>query len=142
METTKKQYFTSDLMKTLGIGRNTLRLYENMGLLSGLKRTMSGYRTYSEEHLINIKFVLAAKKVGFTLNEIKSLLSILKTQQNMTCGKISKEISGKVSEIDHEMELLVQKKTFLNNFLKTCSSKDIGNKCDVVNAGFEKKACC
>ncbi|MBC7742881.1 MAG: MerR family transcriptional regulator [Bdellovibrionaceae bacterium] len=82
METLQKQYFTADLIKSLGIGRNTLRLYEEIGLLSGRQRTLAGYRTYTEEHFANLKFIIAAKKVGFTLNEIKSLLSVLKTQKN------------------------------------------------------------
>ncbi len=137
-----KGYFTSDLTKLLGIGRNTLRLYEEMGLLSGMGRTLSGYREYSEKHLRSLKFILAAKKVGFTLNEIKTLLSVVETQKNMTCGTISKEIKGKVQEIETEILILIQKKEFLGQFLNTCESNQPENTCDVINAGFESKACC
>lgn len=142
MESSQKKYFTSDLTSILGIGRNTLRLYEEMGLLNGMKRTLAGYREYTEQHLKNLKFILAAKEVGFTLNEIKSLLAVISAQRKMTCGSMSQEISKKVKEVDDEIKLLNNKKDFLNKFLSTCSSKKTDTTCDIVEAGFKEKACC
>ncbi|MBC7458983.1 MAG: MerR family transcriptional regulator [Bdellovibrionaceae bacterium] len=129
-------------MKMFNIGRNTLRLYEEMGLLTGMGRTEAGYREYNKTHAEDLQFIMKAKEAGFTLNEIKTILSTIKANQTLTCGTVSKEISGKINEIDSEIKILLAKKDFLNQFLETCSSKNDENKCDVVGAGFNKKACC
>ena len=142
MDKAKKSFTTADLMKTFSIGRNTLRLYEEMGLLIGMKRTEAKYRQYNSEHLDDLKFTLEAKKVGFTLAEIKTLLDVIRKDKKVTCGSIAEEIAEKVKEIDEQVSVLQQKKQFLGQFLETCKSNNPENKCDVVGAGFNKKACC
>ncbi len=84
----KQKYSTADLMKTFDLGRNALRLYEEMGLLTGMGRTDSGYREFTTQHMEDLKFILEAKKVGFTLNEIKDLLEVVRSQNKMTCGTV------------------------------------------------------
>ncbi len=139
---TKKFYSTSELMKTFSVGRNTLRLYEEKGLLTGMKRTDSQYRQYSAEHLRDLQFILEAKKSGFSLVEIKSLLDLFKSNQKLTCGSVSQEVSEKVSEVEEQIKVLKQKKAFLMQFLDTCKSTSPNSKCDVITSGFNKKACC
>lgn len=138
----ERTYSTADLMKTFDLGRNALRLYEEMGLLEGMTRTDSGYREFKTRHLEDLKFILEAKKVGFTLNEIKDLLEVVRAQKKMTCGTVSSEISGKVEEIDQQLKILQAKKLFLNEFLKICSSKKKESECDVISVGFTTAACC
>lgn len=135
-------YSTADLMKTFDLGRNTLRLYEEMGLLTGMNRTESGYREFKARHFEDLKFILEAKKVGFTLNEIKELLEVIRAQKKMTCGTVSAEISEKVDEINEQLRIFQAKKAFLKDFLQTCGSKKKESECDVMAAGFSKKACC
>ena len=135
-------YSTNDLMKLFEIGRNTLRLYEEMGLLTNLKRTQAGYRQYTQQHLEELKFIIDAKNVGFSLKEIKNLLNIVRSEKKVTCGTVSSELSEKISEIDKQILLMISKKSFLNDFLKTCGSKSENTTCDVTKAGFNKTACC
>lgn len=138
----EQTYSTADLMKTFDLGRNALRLYEEMGLLTGMNRSESGYREFQTRHLEDLKFILEAKKIGFTLNEIKELLEVVRAQKKMTCGTVSSEISGKVEEIDEQLEVLKTKKHFLTDFLKTCGAKTEESECDVMAVGFMKNACC
>ncbi len=49
------------LARKLGINPKTLRYWEEIGLLPPPKRTPSGYRDYSEEHLEICGFILKAK---------------------------------------------------------------------------------
>lgn len=138
----EKIYSTADVMKAFNLGRNTLRLYEEMGLLIGMTRTDSGYREFKNRHLEDLKFILEAKKAGFTLNEIKDLIKVIRTQKKMTCGAVSHEISEKVHEIEEQLKMLEAKKVFLSDFLKTCGSKKKDSECDVMSVGFSNSACC
>jgi MerR family transcriptional regulator, Zn(II)-responsive regulator of zntA len=133
---------TADVMKTFGIGRNTLRLYESKGLLSGLSRTDAGYRRYTETQVGELSFILKAKDAGFTLNEIASLLSMARDRAAISCGKVSEETRAKLEEIEAEIETLKAKKAFLSNFAKACSGQSPDTECNILGRGFVEAACC
>lgn len=133
---------TSDLMKTFDIGRNTIRLYEERGLLRKPSRTEAGYRKYNQNDVEDLRFILEAKRVGFTLVEIGELLEMMRTEEKITCGTVSNEITAKTRQIDIEIKTLLAKKGFLQNFLKACSANSADNVCDVKQTGFKSSACC
>ena len=138
----KKNISTSDLMQMFDLGRNTIRLYENRGLLRRPKRTESGYRMYSESDVEDLKFILEAKKIGFTLAEISELLDMMRSEEMITCGTVSTEIASKKRQLDLEIKTLLAKKGFLDDFLKVCSSNASNSPCDVKQRGFQRNSCC
>lgn len=135
-------FSTSDLMKTFDIGRNTVRLYEDRGLLRKPSRTEAGYRKYNQNDVEDLRFILEAKKVGFTLVEIGEMLSMMRNEEKITCGTVSTEISAKTRQIDIEIKTLLAKKGFLQNFLKVCGSNATDKTCDVKQTGFNVSSCC
>lgn len=142
MKTNENKLSTSDLMKSFGIGRNTLRLYESRGLLKSPSRTEAGYRKFNHDDIEDLKFILEAKKIGFTLVEISELLKMMRTEEMITCGTVSSEINAKTRQIDIEIKTLLAKKGFLNSFLKVCNSNASNNPCDVKQSGFNTSSCC
>jgi hypothetical protein len=54
----------------------TLRYYERRGLLVKPLRSQSNYRLYADDALRRVRFVKAAQALGFSLKEIKELLSL------------------------------------------------------------------
>ena len=58
-----------------GVSRKALRLYEKAGILPPPRRTESGYRVYSSETLGLLAFVAQARRLGFRLDEIKSIVA-------------------------------------------------------------------
>jgi MerR family transcriptional regulator, copper efflux regulator len=65
-----------DLARKAGTTRKALRLYEAAGLLAPARRTSSGYRLYSSEALPLLAFILKARRIGFSVGEIKSIVGI------------------------------------------------------------------
>lgn len=63
-----------DLAKSAGVTVQTVRFYERKGLLPLPPRKDSGYRVYGETDLRRLQFVRQAKRLGFSLDEIKSIL--------------------------------------------------------------------
>ena len=59
-----------------GVGLETLRYYEREGLILEPPRTESGYRQYPLETAKRIRFIKRAQGLGFTLPEVKELLSL------------------------------------------------------------------
>src|SRR5208337_3129069 len=66
---------------------DTLRFYEREGLISSPRRLFSGYRDYPEEVLGRLDFIKEAKGLGFSLREIKELLS-MGVKSTRECGPV------------------------------------------------------
>jgi MerR family copper efflux transcriptional regulator len=62
--------------KSAGVGVETIRFYERRGLIPEPPRRASGYREYSEEAVIRIRFIRRAKELGFSLGETVELLAL------------------------------------------------------------------
>ncbi|MFO7965564.1 MAG: MerR family transcriptional regulator [Desulfobacterales bacterium] len=65
-----------ELAKKAGVTTRTIRYYEEVGLLPPPHRNTNGYRTYTENHLNGTKMIRRAKRLGFSLKELKELAGI------------------------------------------------------------------
>ena len=59
-----------------GVSAQTLRYYEQRGLVDGVGRRASGYRVYSDEQVRVVRFIRRAQELGFTLEEVAGLLKL------------------------------------------------------------------
>ena len=62
----------SQLENKSGLSRDTIRYYEDIGLLPAPHRSSNGYRIYTNDHLAILQFIVQGKAIGFSLKEIKS----------------------------------------------------------------------
>lgn len=63
-----------DLSKKFNIPIETLRYYDNIGLLTPKRK--NGNRYYTERDISKLKFLLNMKKLFFTLKETKNILEL------------------------------------------------------------------
>ena len=69
-----------ELAKSSGVSAKLIRHYEDIGLISKAARSTSGYRQYSENDVHILKFVKRGRLLGFSMKEIKQLLSLWKNK--------------------------------------------------------------
>jgi len=69
------EYSSNKLAKMSGISTRTLRHYDEIGLLKPARVASSKYRIYGQIELGTLQQILFYKELGFTLDEIKKLLS-------------------------------------------------------------------
>ena len=67
-----------------GLGIQTIRFYEDHGLLPAHRRTEGGYRIFADADLERLEFIKKAKRVGLSLAEIKDVLVITDVQYPMS----------------------------------------------------------
>ena len=65
-----------ELAKQCGVNIETLRFYEQRGLLPKPLRSSSNYRLYPHDSVRRVRFIKGAQELGFTLKEIKELLDV------------------------------------------------------------------
>lgn len=68
-------YSIGKVAKELNLTVRTLRYYNEIDLLTPSRIADSGYRYYSKEDILILQRVIALKKLGFQLEQIKSILN-------------------------------------------------------------------
>lgn len=91
-----------EVSRRLGLNRQTLYFYERIGLIPSPQRTTAGYRLFSEEDVERLDFIVRAKSLGLTLDEIKEILA-LKDGRSLTCQIVHDLLSKKVREIEENI---------------------------------------
>lgn len=59
-----------------GVSAKMIRHYEAIGLIPQPKRTASGYRTYSDKEVHELRFIKQARGLGFSMKQIAALLQL------------------------------------------------------------------
>jgi DNA-binding transcriptional MerR regulator len=80
-----------------GASRHTLRYYEQIGLISPLRRT-NNYRVYTAQTLQDLDFIQRAQSMGFSLGEIGQILDAQRNEL-IDCADGAKLIEKKMAEI-------------------------------------------
>ena len=75
------------LSERTGVGIETIRYYERIGILPKPPRTRGGHRLYAEECRRRLVFVRRARDLGFSIDEARALLELAEGQR-MACAKV------------------------------------------------------
>ena len=116
-----------------GVKVQTVRYYERCGLLPKPARSASGYRKYSDESVRRLRFIKQAQTLGFSLSEIKELLS-LRMQPGATCGDIRKRARQKIGTVNVKIEELQRIKDALSKLATACQGKGPTSDCPILEA--------
>ena len=91
-----------ELSKLSGVGVEALRFYEKSGLLDRPARTEGGYRLYTDEALDRLAFIRRAQVLGFSLAEIKQIISE-RREGGSPCAHVREIVRGRLKELDERM---------------------------------------
>lgn len=91
-----------EVAKRTGIGIEALRFYERSGLLGRPGRTQSGYRLYDPEVLERLDFIKRAQMLGFSLDEIRQIISEKEAGQS-PCEAVRDIVRTRLQELDDRM---------------------------------------
>jgi MerR family mercuric resistance operon transcriptional regulator len=116
-----------------GIGIETVRFYEREGLLNRPARSpSSGYRLYDEGSIATVQFILRAKELGFTLHEIKELLS-LRVDPGTSCADVKARAEVKIADIEAKIGTLRRMKAALLRLTRACGETRGGSECPILD---------
>lgn len=127
-----KHLTIGQVAKGAGIGVETVRFYEREGLLEEPERRPSGYRQFNERIVVRLRFIRRAKELGFTLKEIKELLS-LKLDPSTTCADVKGRAEVKIADIEARIDSLKRMKRALVKLTRACSGRGETSDCPILD---------
>lgn len=107
------------LARKAGVGTDTVRYYEKLGLLSAPRRRPSGYRIYDEEALRLLLFIRRAQDLGFSLKEIAQLLALRRAPAK-ACPEVQAAAKAKLDQVDAKIRDLQGVRRALLALLDSC----------------------
>ncbi|KAA3616802.1 MAG: heavy metal-responsive transcriptional regulator [Calditrichaeota bacterium] len=120
-----------DISKETGFSIDTIRYYEKMELIENVERSESGYRIFSDEDLKRFLFIKKAKKIGFTLNDIRELLT-LRIETDQPCEPVHELARGKLKIVEEKLNELTRIKKVLKELIDQCSPDKSTDSCPIL----------
>ncbi|PKO72194.1 MAG: heavy metal-responsive transcriptional regulator [Betaproteobacteria bacterium HGW-Betaproteobacteria-14] len=117
-----------------GVSTDTLRYYEKEHLIRPASKTAAGYRLYNDEAMRRIRFIKHAQQCGFTLSDIRELLT-LKQADGACCEDVRSLAIEKKLRITHKLLALQAMSHALDDLIKSCSGgKAVTADCPILAA--------
>lgn len=127
-----KSLTIGQLAKAAGVNIQTIRFYERMGILRPQARLESGYRIYNDESLKRLHFIRQAKDLGFSLNEIQSLLS-LRVRSADRCTQVRSRAEKKLKDVQQKLAHLKKLERTLKRLISDCKKKMVSDCCPIID---------
>ena len=124
-----------------GVNAQTLRYYERRGLLPKTNRRASGYREYDSATVGRVKFIRNAQELGFTLNEIRELIT-LRDNRSRSNEDVRRVATRKIEEMERRIRKLTEMKGELAALVERCSPARCTDDCVIIDAFDEGNENC
>ena len=105
-----------EVCKAAGLGKETLRYYEKIGVITTPARGSNGYRLYDPLVLQELRFIKLAQSVGFTLNEIKPAIPFL-SDPDPNCPELKAALENQLERVNTQLTELQSSKETIERWL-------------------------
>jgi len=130
-----------------GVSAKMIRYYESIALLKPSARSDAGYRIYTPQDLHALHFIKRSRNLGFSLGQIRELLSLWQNDQRASADVKSIALAH-VAELDQRIAELTDMRNTLIQLASSCHGDDqpdcpiLQNLGLAMGAGSANKACC
>lgn len=116
-----------------GVGVQTVRYYERRGLLADPRDGHDGYRHYPADTLDRIRFIKRAQSLGFTLEEVRELLS-LRVDPGARCDDVRRRAAQKLESVERKLADMRAMKRSLRKLISACDGRGPADQCPILQA--------
>ena len=127
-----KGYTIGQLAKTVGVPTSTIRFYERSGLFIPDGRTDGNYRQYSQEALDRLRFIRTAQGTGFSLDDIRELLSLTHSDEP-PCEEVLTLTKKRLAEVRQRVKELRHVERVLAKALDECCTGHAPDLCEELS---------
>tara|TARA_R110002094_G_scaffold180570_1_gene158865 strand:- start:1175 stop:1579 length:405 start_codon:yes stop_codon:yes gene_type:complete len=129
-----KNFGIGALSRETGCNIETIRYYERIGLIPEPPRSNGGHRSYSRDHLRQLAFIMRSRALGFSISEIRQLLSLM--DDNNSCEQVQSITVRHLKEINRKIEELTRLRSVLERAAEKCAC-GTATDCPVIDILYE-----
>lgn len=131
MKPEENQTFTiGQLARAASVGVETIRYYQRRDLLP-IPKVASGFRTYPTALVERIRFIKRAQELGFTLDEIATLLQLEDSDDRIAIRKVA---ADRLQQVEGKLADLQKMKKLLSGLIHECESTGMSKACPIIFA--------
>ncbi len=123
------------LARQSGVNAETIRYYEKIGLLPEPPRSAGGHRLYGENLQRRLRFIHRCRRMGFTLDEIRELLSLVDREQ-ISCERVQHIAEQHLDSIRARIRDLRRMQKSLAELVAQCSGDDVPD-CPIIDVLYD-----
>lgn len=120
----------SEISQASGLTAKSIRFYEEKGIIQPPARSENGYRIYTEQHLVDLHLIAQAKRVGFSLEECKSLVSLAHDPERKS-QVVKAKAQQKLRQVKSKLAELESIRNQLEQWIDECPG-DEGSHCPIL----------
>ena len=115
----------SEICDLTGLSTRTVRYYEELGLLPGVRRSRGGRRVYGRDELARLGFIQHLKTLGLSLGEIKDLNAVyaIAGSTRAMLGRLEELLAQRLADVDARMSDLAMLRTEITRYRKRMSER-------------------
>ena len=97
--------FATNLANKAGVSPDTVRYYTRIKMLKPERNPDNGYRIYKKADVRRLRFILAARSLGFTLNDIKAIFADAE-QGESPCPRVRSLLEQRMTDAERKLREL------------------------------------
>lgn len=105
-----------------GISAKMIRYYESIGVMPKATRTNANYRVYGPDDLHTLRFIRRARDLGFSIEQIKTLLSLWHGRR--PSAEVKRVAQGHIAELEEKIRSLDEMRRTLLHLVEHCHGDD------------------
>ena len=126
-----ERYTIGTLAKQVGLNVETIRYYQRRGLVAEPARPPGGIRRYAQEHARRLRFIREAQKLGFSLDEVRELLSL---EDGLHCREVEDIAGHKLAAVRERITQLSRIEAVLAVLVAKCHGNRGKLRCPLISS--------
>jgi len=111
-----------ELSRRCGVNIETIRYYERINVLPAPPRTANGRRVYGPAETRTLAFIRRSRELGFTLDEVRTLLALSAESGQGTCAEVNELATGHLAEVRAKIDDLKAMEHVLADAVRRCNA--------------------
>ena len=120
------------LAQETGCKIQTIRYYEEIGVMPEPERSRGNQRLYGQVHIHRLMFIRHSRELGFSLDDIRELLD-LADKPNQSCESVTNVAKNHLNEVNSRISRLNKVKSELERMIGQCNGKQMHD-CRIIEA--------
>ena len=134
-----QDFMIGELAKKTGTKVQTIRYYEDIGVMPTPERAANNRRLYTSIHLERLTFIRHSRELGFSLDDIRNLLA-LADQPGRSCSDVDAIARDHLRDVESKISSLKILGSELRRMIDCCSGGKVAD-CRIVKVLADHNLC-